>query len=96
MSAPRSSRLTVVLWVLAIATSFYAFTIYRLWRRRRWALRACWILVVGWLIFGILALVAMLVEDKTLDTGTWVVFGIILIPAILLVPLQWTIRRDWA
>jgi len=51
---------------------------------------------VGWLIFGMLGLVAMLVEDEALDTGTWVVFGIVLIPAILLVPLQWMIRRDWA
>ena len=96
MSVPRSPLLTVVLWVLAVAASLYAFTIHRLWRRRRWALRACWILVVGWLIFGLLGLVAMLIEGKDLNTATWVVFSIILVPSILLVPLQWTIRRDWA
>lgn len=57
-------------------------------------MRVCWVLVVGWLIFGMLALVGILAEDEALDTGTWVVFGIVLIPAILLVPLQWTIRHD--
>jgi len=96
MSVPRSPRLTVVLWVLAVATFLYAFTIHQLWRKRRWALRACWIPVVGWLVFGLLGLVAMLVQGEALSTGTWVVFSIVLVPGILLVPLQWTIRRDRA
>jgi len=96
MSVPRSPLLTQVLWGLAVVSVLYAFTIHRLWRLRRWAWWACWIPVIGLLTFGVLGLLAMLVDPKIIGTQEWVVLAILLGPSTLLVPLQWQLKRDWA
>ncbi len=97
VNSPKSmqSQLSVVLWVLAVVTLLYVFAIRSLWRKRRWALRICWMPVVGMLIVGSVGLAAMLAQDKAIDTVSRVMFSIVLIPGILLVPLQWRIRRDF-
>jgi hypothetical protein len=89
---PRSSLLTVVLWVLAVATPLYGFTIHRMWRQRRWAWRVCWIPTIAGLGTGLLALIGMLMDVRSVETPTLVLLILILVPAILLVPFQWTAR----
>jgi hypothetical protein len=96
ISAPRSPAVNLALGGFVVVAVLYGFTIYRLWGLRRWAWRVCWIPVVVALIGSLLVLRTALVHRDALHAPGWVAFAVILVPGILLVPLQWKVRRDWA
>jgi len=88
--SPRSPVSTNVLWTLAALAALYAFTIYRLWRRSRWAWFVSWLPVLGMLIFGL----GVLVFVRPASAFERVLLSGILVPSLLLLPLQWKLRSE--
>lgn len=78
-------------------TILYTFTITQLWRKRRWAWRACWAPVIAMLLFGLLGMVGSFLGDarNVPDKSAWLLMiGLLFGPAVALVPLQWLARRE--
>jgi hypothetical protein len=76
-------------------TLLYGVTIYWLWRQRRWAWSACWVPTLGFLLFGLFALLGLALDvGGKMDPAGWVLLALLVGPGLALVPLQWLARHE--
>jgi hypothetical protein len=88
--------MTNVLWGMLVVAPFYAFTIHRLWHRRRWAWLVCMVPVLVFLVLSLIEVYVLLSSrlSRPVRPSDWVLLGVLLVPSALLAPLQWAMRRE--
>jgi len=78
-------------------TFLYGFTIWQLFRKRRWAWRVSWLPIIAMLFFGTLATIGAFLSRKPhgpdASVFLWMI-AVVIVPAIALTVLQWTARRE--